>query len=248
MSNPFWWTSMSERIRSRGLVRPRRRRVAAAAQPGRTTTLARAAVILVVAAAAACSAARSAAPPPETIPPEAIAPESIPAGQATLVETLPTPESAFARSPFDMAAPDMAAARRLVGCYAVTLGPWSSPQAHGGRIPAPTRVDLRSDFHTRVYIGFRLVALTPGFADRTERVPPAWGPVGGGDSLQLRAWGDGTSSLFFFLRRQTAGELRGTARYFTDGRVEDGTGRWMWETYPSASVSLRPTQCDAGSD
>ena len=194
-------------------------------------------MLVLVAGAVACSAARSPAPA-----------ETVPAGSVTLVETLPAPESAIARSPFDMAAPDMQAASRLVGCYAVTLGPWSNPQAHGGRIPTPTRVDLLSDPHTRIYIGFRLVALTPGFADRREDFPPpAWGPVGG-DSLQLRAWGDGTSSVFLFLRRQPDRELRGTARYFTDGHVVDGTGRWMWETYPSASASLRPTPCDAGSE
>ena len=161
---------------------------------------------------------------------------------APTVETLPAGDT-LPRTPFDMAAPDMAAAARLAGCYALTLGPWSNPQAHGGRIPAPSRVDLTMVPHTRIYIGFRLIAHTPEFADELERYPPAWGPVGS-DSLQARVWANGTSSVTLFMRRQSGDELRGVARYFTDGIVVDSTGRWMWETYPEAAATLRLADCD----
>src|SRR5687767_13464931 len=84
--------------------------------------------------------------------------------QVRTVETLPRGDDRVRRSPFDMAAPDLQAARRLVGCYAVTLGPWSDSRAHGDSVPLPSRLDLSADGHQRIYIGFRLVARTPGFA------------------------------------------------------------------------------------
>ena len=136
----------------------------------------------------------------------------------------------------------MEAASRLAGCYDLTLGPWSDPRAHAGRAPTPARVDLTPELHTRIFIGFRLVARTPGFADQLERYPPAWGPVGT-DSLQGRVWANGESSVMLFMRRHADKELRGVARYFIDGDAVDGTGRWMWETYPVAPASLRPTDC-----
>ena len=164
--------------------------------------------------------------------------------QSVTVETLPRADGTIRRGPFDMAAPDMQAAGRLVGCYAVTVGPWSDPQAHGDGIPVPSRLELLSDRHTRIYIGFRLVARTPGFSAQKEGFPPAWSPIGE-DSLQVRVWADGASSVALFLRRQSDEELRGTARYFSDARAVDDTGRWMWETYPTATASLRPTQCES---
>ena len=170
-------------------------------------------------------------------------PHGAAAQATTLVETLPRAGGTIPRSPFDMSAPDMQAASRLIGCYALALGPWSNPEARGGRIPAPSHVDLLSEAHTRIYIGFRLVARTPGFSDRREAFPPAWSPIGD-DSLQVRAWADGSSSVMLFLRRQPDKELRGTARYFSDGLAVDSTGRWMWETYPTATASLRPVQCE----
>ena len=164
--------------------------------------------------------------------------------QVTLVETVPRSTSTTPRWPFSMDAPNMKAASRLAGCYALTLGPWSKPEASGATISVPSRIDLTSDPHTRIYIGFRLVARTPGFADEREKYPPAWGPIGA-DSMQVRAWADGSSSLMLFLRRQRDGQLRGTARYFAAYRIVDSTGRWMWETYPSAAASLRPAPCDS---
>ncbi|HJU88530.1 MAG TPA: hypothetical protein VJ672_04015 [Gemmatimonadaceae bacterium] len=166
------------------------------------------------------------------------------AQSTTMVETLPHADSTVRRSPFDMSPPDMQAAARLIGCYAVNLEPWSSLQATGDSIPVPSRLELLSERHTRIYIGFGLVARTPGFESAKQKSPPAWSPIGG-DSLQIRAWADGVSSLMLFLRRQADGELRGTARYFHDARLEDSTGRWMWERYPNAPASLRAIECGA---
>ena len=169
-------------------------------------------------------------------------PRSADAQANPVVRTLPRPVGTVPRSPFDMAAPDMQAASRLVGCYDLALGPWSNPQARADSLPLPSRLDLLSDPHTRIYIGFRLIARAPGFSAQREAYPPAWSPIGD-DSLQVRAWADGSRSVSLFLRRQPDKELRGTARYFTDGRAVDAAGRWMWETYPTAAVSLRPLPC-----
>jgi len=160
--------------------------------------------------------------------------------QVTLVETVP--RSTISRTPFSMAAPDTQAAARLVGCYAVTAGAWSKPQPPDSQIPLPTRIDLTADWHARPFIGFRLVAQTPGFASALEKFPAGWSPIGR-DSLQVRAWANGASSVMLFLRKQRDGELRGRVRYFADANVVDSTGRWMWETYPNAAVTLRPTSC-----
>lgn len=160
------------------------------------------------------------------------------------VETLP-PSDGVSRNPWYMGAPDLKAASRLAGCYAVTLGSWSDALAPGDSVPMPSRVELLDSLHTGFYIGFRLVARTPGFAMPIEKRPPAWSPVEG-DSLQVGVWHEGTRSVTLFLQRQPDAELRGTARYFTAERREDSTtGRWLWETYPAAPVSLRPTPCES---
>ena len=164
---------------------------------------------------------------------------------AQTVETLPRNNSGFAWSPFDMGAPNMKAVQRLAGCYNVTRGPWSHAPAVGAEGPVPARVDLLPDPHERIYIGFRLVARTPGFAAQRDSFPPGWGPLAK-DSVQLRVWGDGKGTVIFFLRRRRDGELRGTARYFSDlDTVDSTTGRWKWETYPHAAVSLRRTECES---
>ena len=159
------------------------------------------------------------------------------------VHTVPKSNGTVPRSPFSMAAPDMQAASRLAGCYTVTLESWSTRQKSDSVVPMPPQIDLLSEPHTRIYIGFGLVARTPRFGAQRDAYPPAWSPVGE-DSLQVRAWADGASSVVFFLRKRPDGELRGTARYFSAARVEDDTGRWMWETYPAAAASLRPSPCE----
>jgi hypothetical protein len=161
-----------------------------------------------------------------------------------MVETLP-PSDVTPRNPWYIGPPDLKAASRLAGCFTVTLGPWSDALATGDSVPIPPRVDLLDSLHTGFYIGFRLVARTPGFAMPMEKRPPAWSPVEG-DSLQVGVWHEGTRSVTLFLRRRPDAELRGTARYFSPERMEDSaTGRWMWEKYPAAPVSLRPTPCEA---
>ena len=192
---------------------------------GMTTSVAH---VIIAATAVACFAA-----------PRATGAQSTP-----VYHTLPA-DADLRPGPFDMAAPDMQAASRLVGCYAVTVGPWSHARAAGDSAPMPQRLDLTAEWHTRIYIGFRLVARTPGFAAQLEKYPAAWGPVGD-DSLQVRPWANGSGSVALFMRRQPDGELRGTARYFHGERIVDGNGRWMWESYPTASVSLRPMRCEAG--
>jgi hypothetical protein len=166
------------------------------------------------------------------------------AQRKTVVHTLPRPNSTMPRTPFSLAPADLAVAKRFSGCYTVTLGEWSTPVADA---PVPSRIDLSLDPHTRIYLGFGLVARTPGFARQLEAYPPAWAPIGT-DSLQLRAWANGKSSVMLFLRQQPGGdELRGTLRHF-DGsqRYDSVDGRWQWETYPNAPASLRRTSCEAG--
>jgi hypothetical protein len=173
----------------------------------------------------------------------ATVPRGAGAQRVTAVETV-VPDS-MPSSPFAMDAPDMQAASRIAGCYTVTLGPWSDPRTQGDTIPVPSRLDLLVEPHTRIYVGFRLVARRPGVSEQTERYPAAWSPIDA-DSLQIRAFGNGARSLFLFLRRQPDGELRGTARYFRDYLAHDSTtGRWLWETYPTATASLRPAKCES---
>ncbi len=171
---------------------------------------------------------------------------SVADAQGTIrVETVPASDSLPRRSPFDVAAPNMQAASRLVGCYAVTPGTWVNAREGDNRIPMPARIELTSERHRRIYIGFGLMARTPQFAAQRDSFPPAWSPIGA-DSLQLRAWADGSSSVMLFLRRQSDRELRGTARYFFDALAVDSTGRWRWESYPAAPVSLTLEQCEPG--
>ena len=146
-------------------------------------------------------------------------------------------------SPYHDAAPDMQAARLVVGCYALTVASWSDPSANGGHIPYPPRIELDTERRDLGQRAFQLVARTPGFpTERSSRFPPGWSPVGA-DSLQVLAWNDGFSSVTLFVRRQPDGTLSGTARYFTDALVVDSTGRWMWERYPTTPVTLRRTPC-----
>src|SRR4051794_2115746 len=72
--------------------------------------------------------------------------------KVTMVETLP-PSDGKPRTPFYSDAPDFEAAKRLAGCYDVTLGPWTDAQVRSDTIPVPTRVNLLTDVHTRLYIG-----------------------------------------------------------------------------------------------
>ena len=146
-------------------------------------------------------------------------------------------------SPYYEAEPDMRVARLVAGCYALTMGAWSDPRANGGHIPNPPRVELDAQLRDQGQPGFQLIARTPGFTtERASHFPPAWSPVGA-DSLQVRAWADGFSSVTLFVRRQTDGTLAGTARYFTDVRLDDTAGRWMWERYPTAPATLRRAPC-----
>src|SRR5687767_1929028 len=127
-------------------------------------------------------------------------PRAAGAQSTPIYHTLPA-DADLRPGPFDMAAPDMRAANRLVGCYGVTVGPWSHSRAAGDSAPVPQRLDLTAEWHTRIYIGFRLVARTPGFAAQLEKYPAAWGPIGD-DSLQVRPWANGSSSVALFMRRQ----------------------------------------------
>ena len=147
-------------------------------------------------------------------------------------------------SPYDTAPPNLQMAQRLVGCYRLTVGPWSNPEANGGEMPMPARIHLDTTRTTRPFPGFALVATTPGFeVRRNSGATPAWSPIGA-DSLQVIAWSTGTSSVTLFLRRRTAGLLQGTARYFTDAIALDPvTRRWLWEQYPTALAQLESAPC-----
>ena len=146
--------------------------------------------------------------------------------------------------PYDTAPPNLRMAQGLAGCYRLTVGPWSNPEANGGQMPMPTRLHLDTTQTVRPYPGFALVATTPGFdVRRMSGSLPAWSPIGA-DSLQVLAWSTGTSSVTLFLRRRTAGMLQGTARYFTDAIALDPvTKRWLWEQYPTAPAQLESIPC-----
>jgi hypothetical protein len=163
--------------------------------------------------------------------------------QSTLVHTLPRSRSSIPPGPFDVGAPNMRAASRIAGCYALTLGAWTPPQTLGDTLPVPSRIELSIEPHSRLYIGFRLVARTPGSSPQTDKYPAGWSTIGN-DSLQLRLWSNGSGSLALFLRSAPDSALRGTARLFAGPERRDDTGRWAWERYPTAPVTLRPMACN----
>ena len=146
-------------------------------------------------------------------------------------------------SPYDTMPPDLTAARGLVGCYRLTVGPWSDQRGFTSQIAIPARLHLDTARHPRARVGFGLIAQAPGSDSvRGMAWPPAWAPVGR-DSLQVRAWANQTSAVTLFLRRR-AGALRGTARYFWDQVALDPvTKRWLWEQYPTAPATLRSESC-----
>jgi hypothetical protein len=146
-------------------------------------------------------------------------------------------------SPYDTAPPNLQMAQGLMGCYQLTVGPWSDSAANGGNIPMPARVHLDTTRTARPFPGFAFVATTPGFElRRNSGRSPVWSPIGA-DSLQVLVWSTGTSSVTLFVRRGPK-MLQGTARYFTDGIVLDPvTKRWLWEQYPSAPVQLTSLPC-----
>jgi hypothetical protein len=137
----------------------------------------------------------------------------------------------------------MEAAGRIAGCYALSLGAFTPAPAAGDTLPIPSRIELSAEPHVRIYVGFRLVARTPGSSPQTDRYPAAWSTIGS-DSLQLRLWANGRSSLMLFLRRAPDDELQGIARHFTSTELVDDTGRWLWEQYPAAPATLRPIACE----
>jgi hypothetical protein len=142
-------------------------------------------------------------------------------------------------SPFYAGPIDTAAARQMAGCYTVVVGPWSEPRANGGYIPVPLRVTLDTMRTGTTGSGGMVLRAEP--LDN-ERFGHEWKPVGG-DSVQLGVWADGFSSVYLFLRPQANRSLRGTARYFTDARLIDRTGRWAWEVYPTAPARLSRVPC-----
>jgi hypothetical protein len=147
-------------------------------------------------------------------------------------------------SPYDTMPPDLQAARGLVGCYWLTVGPWSSQQGFTSEIAIPSRLVLDTARHPRPTSGFGLVARALG-SDSARRTPwpPAWAPVGA-DSLQVRAWANQTADVTLFLHRRAKGTLQGIARYFWDQiAVDPVTKRWLWEQYPMAPATLRPAPC-----
>lgn len=147
-------------------------------------------------------------------------------------------------SPYDTSALSMVAARGLAGCYSLTVGTWSNSRANGGYLPSPARVDLDTTGLDGARPGFQLAVNRPGFAPpRPMRSWSTWSPVGR-DSLQVVTWSDGFNSVTLFLRRQADGELRGTARHFTDARaVDPQTGRWLWERSATAPATLEAIPC-----
>jgi len=173
-------------------------------------------------------------------------------GMAVAQARGPTPEksapsvadTAVLASPYYSGPVDTLAARQLSGCYAVRVGGWSDPRANGGRIVTPAEIRLDTTHIAHPYPGRPLAVETPGFINPSHfAVPPRWGPVKQ-DSLQATVAASQTDVVTIFARRHADGTLTAIARYFTDAIATDPfTGRWMWETYPTAPVQLTPHAC-----
>jgi hypothetical protein len=149
-------------------------------------------------------------------------------------------------TPYDTTAPDMEAARAMLGCYSVSVGGWSDVSKIPGVavVGLPSRIRLDTARHDRFRPGFELVARTlqPSTTSTKESLG-GWSPVGA-DSLQLLAWANRTSSVELFLRQRAVGAFEGKARFFWDQIVIDPrTKRWLWEVYPTAPATLTEVPC-----
>ncbi len=136
----------------------------------------------------------------------------------------------------------------VVGCYRLTLGPWSSASGLG---PArPTTVFRLDTVPRRLGVPGDLVAeriapaefALPGDV-RTRFQRPALWRREGGDSVVIIPWLTGTEAEAFY-GRSDRGTLRGVVRRTSDAiPVDPLTRRIQWDAWPWAAASAVPVDC-----
>ena len=168
---------------------------------------------------------------------------SVPASTSSFAVTI-RPDTTLRKTPFDTSALDTAASRRLAGCYTVHVGAWSDPHESVGRIWTPHEIRLDTVPAPHAQPGSWLTVETPGSVNPSRFARAAsWTPVER-DSLQATIAAGQTNSVTIFAQRHADGTFTAIARYFFDVIARDYlTGRWLWESYPTAPVQLAAHAC-----
>jgi len=144
--------------------------------------------------------------------------------------------------------PDATRIHNLVGCYRLTLGPWSERTSLGP--PSQTQIiRLDSIMAPRAVPGARAAArvlpvdILPPTDPRAKWLQPTWWRLLGSDSLEVITWSTGTEGESF--HGHVAGtELRGVVRRTSDAIPTDPkTGRIMWDVWPWAKATARRVAC-----
>jgi hypothetical protein len=139
-------------------------------------------------------------------------------------------------------------ARDLVGCYRLTLGPWSKVTPLGP--PTPTemfRLDMTSIGNgvpgARAAARLAPADLLPPTDVRARSLRPPYWRLIGSDSLVIVTWSTGMEAELFY--GHTLGdELRGVLRLTSDAHPMDPkTGRIMWDAWPHATATARRVAC-----
>lgn len=142
----------------------------------------------------------------------------------------------------------IAAGHQLVGCYRLTLGPWSQSSRLGP--PSPTEIfRLDSTIAPRALPGWRVAArlapvdLLPPTDPRAQWLKPAMWRMIGSDSLEIITWSTGMEAESFH-GHVARDELRGVLRRTSDAiPMDPKTGRIMWDAWPWAKATARRVAC-----
>jgi hypothetical protein len=136
----------------------------------------------------------------------------------------------------------------VVGCYRLSLGPWSSASGLG---PArPTTVFRLDTVPRRPGVPGDLVAeriepaefALPGDVRARFQQPARWRREGG-DSVVIIPWLTGTEAEAFY-GRWAGGSLHGVIRRTSDAiPVDPLTRRIQWDAWPWATASAVPVPC-----
>jgi hypothetical protein len=150
---------------------------------------------------------------------------------------------------------ELASARRmaagspdLLGCYRLTLGPWSSGTGLGP--PPPTEV-FRLDSATvrggphgaRATVRLLPAIVMPPTDPRASWLRPPWWRMIGADSLEIITWTTATEGEVFYGHIAGA-QLRGVLRRTSDAMQRDPkTKRIIWGAWPWARATARRVSC-----
>ena len=139
-------------------------------------------------------------------------------------------------------------ANRLIGCYRLTLGPWSKNTPLGP--PTPTaifRLDTTSARSgppgARTAARVAPAELLAPTDPRARWLQPPWWRTVGEDSLDIVTWSTGTESEVFY-GHLVGAEFRGVLRHTSDAiPVDPKTRAIQWDVWPWAPATARRIAC-----